>query len=83
MDRDGGEGWEDTGRRLCCLGLFLPQPSPRLQVALLTGFGWEACHQQGKQQEFLPVLHRSVLSFCGPLEVRLQLGSLPVPSKVL
>lgn len=76
-------GWEDTGHRWRCQGLFLPQPSPRPQAALLTGFGWEARHQQDEQQEFLQVLHRGVLGFRGPSEVRLQLGSLPVPSKVL
>lgn len=59
-------GTEDEGiggHRVPCLGLFLPQPSPRLWAALLTGVGWEACHQQEGEQEFLQVLHHSVLCF--------------------
>lgn len=58
-------GSQDTGHTTRCLGLFLPQPSPRLRAALLTGFGWGACHQQEREQEFLQVLHHSVLGLSG------------------
>lgn len=63
---DGAEdeelGWEGTGLRF-----ILPQPSPRLQPALLTGAGWGAHHQQEGEQECLQVLHHGLLGFSGCL----------------
>lgn len=66
------DGTQDEGigghRAQDALSGTLPcQPSPCLQAALLTGCSRGAGHQQEGEQEFLQVLHHSVLCFSGSL----------------
>lgn len=74
-------GLEDTGHRMRCLGLFLASPLLASRPLYLLAVAGGQVTSRRESRNFCRCFITAFFASADPLEVRLQLGSLPAPSR--